>query len=86
MNLGEWEGEAGQPARMVGTITYDSLATFDVPQSDNAINYIRQHAHTGRPIFMDVNYVKMHNAAPEFRGKSHLGGAAPNSTGHWAQP
>ena len=25
VNLGEWEGTAGQPARMVGKITYDSL-------------------------------------------------------------
>src|SRR6202012_2139319 len=29
VNLGEWEGVAGQPAKMVGTITYDYLATFD---------------------------------------------------------
>ena len=34
VNLGEWEGEAGQPARMVGTITYNSLATFDIRQTD----------------------------------------------------
>lgn len=76
VNLGEWEGTAGQPAKMDGIITYDSLATFDIRQSDNAIQYIRQHAHSGRPFFMDVNFIKMHNptnAAPEFRGKTHLG-------------
>ncbi len=76
VNLGEWEGTAGQPAKMDGIITYDSLATFDIRQSDNAIQYIRQHAHSGRPFFMDVNFIKLHNptnAAPEFRGKSHLG-------------
>ena len=76
VNLGEWEGTAGQPARRVGTITYDSLATFDIRQTDSAVAYIQQHAHSGKPFFMDVNYIKMHNptnAAPEFAGKSHLG-------------
>jgi arylsulfatase len=34
VNLGEWEGAAGQPAKMVGTITYDSMATFDIRQTD----------------------------------------------------
>ena len=76
VNLGEWEGTAGQPARKVGTITYDSLASFDIRQTDSAVAYIQQHAHSGKPFFMDVNYIKMHNptnAAPEFAGKSHLG-------------
>jgi arylsulfatase len=76
VNLGEWEGTTGQPAKMVGTITYDSLAMFDIRQSDNAVAYIKQHANSGKPFFMDVNFIKMHNptnAAPAFRGKSHLG-------------
>jgi arylsulfatase A-like enzyme len=76
VNLGEWEGVAGQPARKVGTISYDSLATFDIRQTDNAVAYIRQHAQDPKPFFMDVNFIKMHNPtnpAPEFRGKSHLG-------------
>jgi arylsulfatase A-like enzyme len=76
VNLGEWEGVAGQPAKMVGTITYDSLATFDERQTDNAVAYIKEHAKGGKPFFMDVNYIKMHNptnAAPNFQGKSHLG-------------
>jgi arylsulfatase len=76
VNLGEWEGVTGQPAKMVGTITYDSLASFDIRQSDNAVAYIKQHANSGNPFFMDVNFIKMHNptnAAPAFRGKSHLG-------------
>jgi arylsulfatase len=76
VNLGEWEATTGQPARRVGTITYDSLATFDIRQTDSAVAYIQQHAHSGKPFFMDVNYIKMHNptnAAPEFAGKSHLG-------------
>jgi arylsulfatase len=76
VNLGEWEGIAGHPATMVGTITYDSLAEFDIRQTDSAVNYIKQHAKSDKPFFMDVNFIKMHNptnAAPAFRGKSHLG-------------
>ena len=76
VNLGEWEGVSGQPAKKVGTITYDSLATFDIRQTDSAIDYIKAHAKGDKPFFMDVNFIKMHNptnAAPEFRGKSHLG-------------
>jgi hypothetical protein len=44
VNLGEWEGVAGQPATRVGTITYDSLATFDVRQTGSAVDYIKKHA------------------------------------------
>jgi arylsulfatase len=76
VNLGEWEGVAGQPAKRVATITYDSLATFDIRQTDSAVDYIKQHAKGAKPFFMDVNFIKMHNptnAAPEFRGRSHLG-------------
>ena len=76
VNLGEWEGVAGQPATRVGTITYDSLATFDIRQTDSAVTYIQQHANGNQPFFMDVNFIKMHNptnAAPQFAGKSHLG-------------
>lgn len=76
VNLGEWEGVAGQPAKRIDTITYDSLATFDIRQTDSAIEYIKKHAKDDKPFFMDVNFIKMHNptnAAPEFRGKSHLG-------------
>ncbi len=76
VNLGEWEGQAGQAAKRVGTITFDSMATFDVRQTDSAIEYIKQHAKDSKPFFMDINFLKMHNptnAAPEFKGKSHLG-------------
>ena len=76
VNLGEWEGVAGQPAKMVGTITYDRMATLDEDQASNAVDYIKQHASSGKPFFMDVNFLKMHNpthAAPDFQGKSHLG-------------
>ena len=76
VNLGAWDGVAGQPATRVETITYDSMATFDQRQSAAAVAYIKLHASSGKPFFMDVNYIKMHNptnAAPEFRGKSRLG-------------
>lgn len=76
VNMGEWEGLAGKPAKMVGIISYDSLSTFDIRQTDSAIAYIKAHANDAKPFFMDVNFIKMHNptnAAPAFQGKSHLG-------------
>jgi arylsulfatase len=76
VNMYEWEGVAGQPARQVGYITMDYLATFDVRQADSAIDYIKKHAKDDKPFFMDVNFMKMHNPtnpAPKFAGKSHLG-------------
>src|ERR1700746_2389084 len=51
VNLGEWEGTAGQTPRMVGKINYASLATFDIRQTDSAVNYIKQHAKDVKPFF-----------------------------------
>lgn len=76
VNLGEWEGVAGQPAKQVGTIDYAYMATFDLRQTDSAIEYIKKHAKDDKPFFMDVNFLKMHNPtnpAPQFVGKSRLG-------------
>jgi arylsulfatase A-like enzyme len=76
VNLGEWEGVTRQPAKKVATIDYDSLATFDERMAENAVAYINLHATTEKPFFMDINFIKMHNptnAAPDFKGKSHLG-------------
>ena len=76
VNMFEWEGETGKPARKVAEITWDYLANFDVRQADSAIAYIKEHAKSGKPFFMDVNFMKMHNPnnpAPKFAGKSHLG-------------
>ncbi len=76
VNMFEWEGVAGQPAKKVGEITWDYLATFDVRQADNAIDYIKKHAKDDKPFFVDVNFMKMHNPnnpAPKFAGKTHLG-------------
>ncbi|HKD19176.1 MAG TPA: arylsulfatase, partial [Thermoanaerobaculia bacterium] len=76
VNMFEWEGEAGKPARKVAEFSWDYLATFDVRQADFAIDYIKTHANDSKPFFMDVNFMKMHNPnnpAPKFAGKSHLG-------------
>ena len=76
VNLGEWEGVAGQPAKKVATITYDWMATMDERMASNAVDYIKSHASSDKPFFMDVNFIKMHNpthAAPDFAGRSHLG-------------
>ncbi len=76
VNMYEWEGVAGQPAKKVAEITWEYLATFDVRQADNAIEYIKKHAKDDKPFFMDVNFTKMHNPnhpAPKFAGKTRLG-------------
>src|SRR3984893_16737654 len=61
VNVGEWKGVAAKPAKMVGTISYDAFATFDIRQTDSAVGYIKQHAKSNKPFFMDVNFIKMHN-------------------------
>ena len=71
VNLSEWEGVAGQPAkkRRHDRPTSD-LPTFDEDQAANAVDYIKEHANDDKPFFMDVNYLKMHNptnAAPRLR-------------------
>ena len=76
VNMYEWEGVAGKPAKRGEYITYENLANFDVRQTDYAIDYIKKHAKDSNPFFLDVNFMKMHNptnAAPKFAGKSHLG-------------
>ncbi len=76
INRYEWEGVAGKPATQVAEITYDYLAEFDVRQANSAIEYIKAHANSEKPFFVDVNFMKMHNPnhpAKAFQGKSHLG-------------
>src|SRR5450432_2595948 len=76
VNLYEWEGTGGKPAKQVALIDWDYLANFDIRQADSAIPYIKQHAKDAKPFFMDVNFMKMHNPnnpAPAFRGQTHLG-------------
>jgi hypothetical protein len=76
VNLYEWEGVAGKPATKVARIDYEYLHEFDVRQAASAVEYIKAHAKGGKPFFMDVNFMKMHNPnipAKAFIGKSHLG-------------
>ncbi len=69
---------AGKPAaRATGTmITLENLADFRCPADRSAVDYIKQHAKDGKPFFMDVNFMRMHqptNPHQAFEGKSHLG-------------
>ena len=76
VNMYEWEGVAGQPAKKVAEISYEYLASFDVRQADYAVDYIKKHAKDDKPFFMDVNFMHMHNPtnpASRFAGKSRLG-------------
>ena len=76
VNMYEWEGVAGQPAKRVAEFSWDHLAEFDVRQADSAVEYIKKHANDSKPFFMDINFMKMHNPnspAKAFVGKSKLG-------------
>ncbi len=76
VNLHEWEGLAGKPATKTALIDWDYLQEFDVRQADSAVAYIKQHAKDGKPFFMDVNFMKMHNPnnpSKKFQGRSKLG-------------
>ena len=50
VNLGEWEGEAGKPARRTGTIDWNYLATFDIRQAEfgHRLHQDRMPRATGR--------------------------------------
>ncbi|MFO1415048.1 MAG: arylsulfatase [Burkholderiales bacterium] len=76
VNMYEWEGVAGQPAKKVAEFSWAHLAEFDVRQTDSAVAYIQKHAKDAKPFFMDINFMKMHNPnnpAKAFVGKSKLG-------------
>ena len=63
VNRYEWEGTAGKPAVKGdngAVITLENLADFDVRQTDSAVAYIKQHAKDGKPFFMSVNFMGMH--------------------------
>ena len=94
VNMYEWEGVAGQPAKKGAYITWDYLAEFDVRQTDSAVDYIKKHAKDDKPFFMDVNFMKMHNPnnpAKAFLGKSQsrvatrirCWNSTPTSAGSW---
>ena len=77
VNLAEWEGVAGQPAkepRHRSPMSDSPPSTRTSPTTPS--NTSRITPTRDKPFFMDVNYLKMHNptnAAPDFAGKSHLG-------------
>ena len=80
VNKFEWEGTAGKPAVKVADgrnlKQFICHYEFDVRQANSAIEYIKAHASSSEPFFMDVNFMKMHNPnhpAKAFQGKSHLG-------------
>ena len=79
VNRYEWEGTAGKPAvkgNGGAVITLENLADFDVRQTESAVTYIKQHAKDGKPFFMSVNFMGMHQpTSPNkaFVGKSRLG-------------
>jgi arylsulfatase len=73
VNIGEWEGKAGEPAKKVRDFTYPHLATSDTEIRDTAINWIKQHARDDRPFFMYLNFMKLHQPnfpSPDWKGKS----------------
>lgn len=76
VNLYEWSGVAGNPAVKGQLLTLESLAEFDVQQADSAVEYIKAHAKSDKPFFMDVNFMAQHqptSPSKKFQGKSHLG-------------
>ena len=57
-------------------ITLQNLADFDVRRTDSAVEYIKKHAKDGKPFFMGMNFMGMHQpTSPNkaFVGKSQLG-------------
>ena len=48
VNLGEWEGVAGQPAKKVATITYD-IWQPGRRQADYAVDYIKTTPRAANP-------------------------------------
>src|SRR5260221_270870 len=80
VNLSEWEGVAGQPAKDLGKITYERFATFDEEQADNAVNYIKAHAKGDTP----TSHVWVGNAAKpiyfdSIDNSAYVMGKAPHS-------
>jgi arylsulfatase len=76
--LSEFEGKAGEPAKVVKQkFGFDDLATIDDEMRGTAINWIKAHAKDDHPFFMYLNFEKCHNPnnpSPNWRGKSPGGG------------
>ena len=66
MNMAEWEGVAGQPAKNLGKITFERFKTFDQDQATNAVNYIKQHVNDDQAILHGREFPQ--DAQPDQRG------------------
>jgi arylsulfatase A-like enzyme len=77
-NLAEFEGKAGEDARVVTpNFGYGDLQTGDDNMRATAINWLRDHAADNQPFFMYLNFQKVHNPnnpAERWVGKSPGGG------------
>ena len=79
INMGEWEGKVGEPAKQTREFTYLDLHTCDERIRDTAVDYIRNHAQDqkagkdDKPFFMYCCFMKVHQPnfpSPEWKGKS----------------
>jgi arylsulfatase len=64
-----------QPAKEGAYIDWDCLATFDLQQTDFAIEYVKKHAADDKPFFMDVTFLEVHNPNKIRRRNSPTSGA-----------
>ena len=73
INMGEWEGNAGQPAVKTRDFSYLDLHTCDTRIKDSAVRTIKEHEGKDNPLFLYCCFMKVHQPnfpAPEFKGKS----------------
>lgn len=54
INMGEWEGDAGQEAKKTRDFSYLDLHTIDTRIKDSAVRTIREHAEkkSDQPLFL----------------------------------
>ncbi|MCV9927953.1 arylsulfatase [Flavobacterium sp. LS1R49] len=78
INLGEFEGKAGQKAKVIKQkVGYADLATVDDEMREATVDYIKKHAKDNKPFFATVCFEKVHNPnnpSPRWKGKSPGGG------------
>jgi arylsulfatase A-like enzyme len=72
-NDGEWEGLKGQPPKKTKVFTTEDLATCDNRMAETAVKWIKAHADDGKPFFMYLCFMKLHNPnipSPDWKGKA----------------
>lgn len=70
---GALEGKAGGKAKETNKILGKDIPGLDVTSTGLALDYIRAHAKSDKPFFVNLNFAKNHQpsiAPPEFKGKS----------------